>query len=86
LSHILSEVDITDSLLHHEVDRVDGVLDVLGFGPEDVANSGHTVALLRLPDILQIVHQPSDLHLLFVFCVIEFACGVTSSLAELRIL
>ena len=55
-AHLLAEVDVAYSLLHHEIDRVDRVLDVVRLSAEKIANGWHTVALLRLPNVLQVVH------------------------------
>ena len=55
-AHLLAEVDVANSLLHHEIDRVDRVLDVVRLCAEKIANGWHTVALLRLPNVLQVVH------------------------------
>ena len=33
-SHLLSEVDVTDSLFHHEIDGADSLLDVCRLGAE----------------------------------------------------
>ena len=71
LSHVLPEIDVSDPLLHHEVDRVDCVLNVVRLGPEQVANRRHPVALLSLANVLEVVHEASDLHLLLVFGVIQ---------------
>ena len=53
----LAEVDISHSLLHHEVNRFDCFLDVIGLGTEEVPNYGHSVRLLRLLNILVVVLQ-----------------------------
>ena len=70
LSHVLPEVNISDSLLHHKVHRVDRVLNVVRLGPEQVSDRWHTVALLCLPNIFEIVHETGNLHLLLIFGVI----------------
>ena len=85
LSHVLTEVDVSNSLLHHKVDGVDGVLDVLWLSPEDITNRWHTITLLRLSDVFQIVHQPGNLHLLFILGITELARRVSCT-AHLRVL
>ena len=69
LSDVLSEVDVRDSLLHHEVDRVDRVLDVFWLRAEKVTNYWYSIALLSLLDVLEVVHKTCDLHLMLIFCI-----------------
>ena len=71
----MPEVDITYSLLHHEVDRVDSVLDVLRLGSEEIANGWDTVALLCLSDIFQIVHKSRHMHLLVIVSICQGPSG-----------
>lgn len=58
LTDFLTEVNIADPLLHHEIDRVDCVLHIFWLSSEYVSDCRHTIALLRLLDIFQVVHQP----------------------------
>ena len=69
LPYILSEIDVSHSLLHHEVHRIDCVLDVLWLCSEDVSNRWDSVALLSLSYVLKIVHESCNLHLLVVLCI-----------------
>jgi hypothetical protein len=63
---LLPEVDVTDSLLHHGIHRVECGLDVLVFGPKKIANHWDAVALLCLLDVLEIVQQLGFLELVGV--------------------
>ena len=62
LANFSPEVDVSHALLHQKVDGIDCFLDVVWLGTEQVADSWDTIALLRLLDVLEIIHQISFLN------------------------
>ena len=83
LFKIILVVDILDSLFEHVVNRIDGLLDVLGFALEQISNSWHSVLNLSLKfqtklnhifslktyllDIVHFIDELSDHKILIVF-------------------
>ena len=57
LPDLCSEVDVANPLFHHEVYRVDGLLNILWLCAEEVAYRWDPVALLRLLNVPQVVHE-----------------------------
>ena len=80
MSDVLPEVDIAYPLFHHEVDRVDGVLDVLRLCSKEVTDGWDAVALLCLSDIFQIVHKSSYMQLLVVVCICQGPGGTIDAI------
>jgi hypothetical protein len=66
-SDVLTEVDVRDPLLHHEVQRLDCILDVLRGATEEVAYGGHAVALLTLADVVLVILELLYAQRLLVF-------------------
>jgi hypothetical protein len=56
---LLFEIDVSYSLLHHSVDRIESGLDIIWLCSEEVTNYWYAIALLSLLNVLEVVHQLS---------------------------
>ena len=63
---LLPEVNVGNSLFHHEVDRFYRLLDVFGLGLEEVTDLRHAVRLLGLNDVIHVVRQALNFQNLVV--------------------